>query len=95
MPVSQRIHSKALEDTALPEDFFYAAMGNLPFGNYLGFGFENATFRSRLKRSCPLSSSATIWPSTMVSFRRRGLPSELLRGSVQRTTADGGVGGAV
>jgi N12 class adenine-specific DNA methylase len=28
------IHAKALEDTALPKDFFDAAVGNIPFGNY-------------------------------------------------------------
>ena len=26
------VHSKALEDTALPKDFFDAAVGNIPFG---------------------------------------------------------------
>jgi N12 class adenine-specific DNA methylase len=28
------VHGKALEDTALPKDFFDAAVGNIPFGNY-------------------------------------------------------------
>jgi hypothetical protein len=28
------LHGKALEDTALPKDFFDAAVGNIPFGNY-------------------------------------------------------------
>lgn len=28
------IHGKALEDTSLPKDFFDAAVGNIPFGNY-------------------------------------------------------------
>jgi hypothetical protein len=30
------VHGKALEDTALPKDFFDAAVGNIPFGNYSG-----------------------------------------------------------
>ena len=28
------VHGKALEDVALPRDFFDAAVGNIPFGNY-------------------------------------------------------------
>ncbi len=28
------VHGKAFEDTALPKDFFDAAVGNIPFGNY-------------------------------------------------------------
>ena len=28
------VHGKALEDTGLPTDFFDAAVGNIPFGNY-------------------------------------------------------------
>jgi N12 class adenine-specific DNA methylase len=28
------VHGKAFEDTALPKDFFDAAIGNIPFGNY-------------------------------------------------------------
>src|SRR5271155_5291761 len=28
------IHGKALEDTSLPNSFFDAAVGNIPFGNY-------------------------------------------------------------
>ena len=28
------VHGKALEDTTLPKDFFDAAVGNIPFGNY-------------------------------------------------------------
>jgi hypothetical protein len=28
------VHAKALEDTGLPKDFFDAAVGNIPFGNY-------------------------------------------------------------
>ncbi len=28
------VHGKALEDTGLPKDFFDAAVGNIPFGNY-------------------------------------------------------------
>ena len=28
------VHAKAFEDTPLPKDFFDAAVGNIPFGNY-------------------------------------------------------------
>jgi N12 class adenine-specific DNA methylase len=32
-----RVHGKAFEDTPLPENFFDAAIGNIPFGNYQVF----------------------------------------------------------
>jgi hypothetical protein len=28
------VHAKGFEDTPLPKDFFDAAIGNIPFGNY-------------------------------------------------------------
>ena len=44
------VHAKAFEDTPLPKDFFDAAVGNIPFGNY-------PVFDSAYRRSPQLTRS--------------------------------------